>query len=322
MALSSSAEVQVRRGLLSPAKRRALRGELWGLGLASPWIAGLLIFTLAPFIASFYFGFTEYDAIHSPVWIGLGNYQRMLFEDKNFWLSFTNTIYYTVLSVPLRLALALLVAVMLNQGLFAQNLLRTAYYMPSVVSGVAASMLWLWLFDPTIGLINVFLSFFGISGPSWLLDPKWSKPALVLMSMWGIGPQMVIFLAGLQGVPQELYEAAEVDGANWFHRIRSVTIPLITPSIFFNLVMGMIGSFQVFTAAYVMTAGGPANSTLFYVLYLFWNAFSYYRMGYACALAWVLFLVVSVLTVLQFRMAGRWVYYEAGTAAGGQGGIL
>lgn len=304
--------------VLPATRRKAIKSEAWGLGLASPWIIGFLLFTLGPFLASLYFGFTNYDAIRPPVWIGLGNYQRMLFEDKHFWLSFNNTLYYTVLSVPLRLVLALFIAVLLNQGLPGQNLLRTAYYMPSVVSGVAASMLWLWLFDPTIGLINTFLSWFGIGGPAWLMDPHWSKPALVLMSMWGIGPQMVIFLAGLQGVPQELYEAAEVDGSGWLRRIRHITIPLITPSIFFNSVMGVIGSFQVFTAAYVMTAGGPANSTLFYVLYLFWNAFSYFRMGYASALAWVLFFVISVLTVIQFRMAGRWVYYEAGPAAGRQ----
>lgn len=306
------------RSATAASRRRALKNEAWGLGLASPWIIGFLVFTLGPFIASFYFGFTNYDAIRPPQWIGLGNYERMFTGDKHFWLSFTNTAYYTVLAVPLRLMLALFIAVLLNQGLPGQNLLRTAYYMPSVVSGVAASMLWLWLFDPTIGLINTALGWFGIGGPAWLMDPKWSKPALVLMAMWGIGPQMVIFLAGLQGVPQELYEAAEVDGAGWLHRIRHITLPLITPSIFFNSVMGVIGSFQVFTAAYVMTAGGPANSTLFYVLYLFWNAFSYFRMGYASALAWVLFLVIAVLTVFQFRFASRWVYYEAGQAAGRQ----
>lgn len=306
------------RSATAASRRRALKNEAWGLALASPWIIGFLCFTLGPFIASFYFGFTDYDAIHPPEWIGLGNYTRMFTGDKHFWLSFTNTAYYTVFAVPLRLLLALFIAVLLNQGLPGQNLLRTAYYMPSVVSGVAASMLWLWLFDPTIGLINTALGWFGIAGPAWLMDPHWSKPALVLMAMWGIGPQMVIFLAGLQGVPQELYEAAEVDGAGWLRRIRHITLPLITPSIFFNSVMGVIGSFQVFTAAYVMTAGGPANSTLFYVLYLFWNAFSYFRMGYASALAWVLFLVIAVLTVFQFRFANRWVYYEAGPAAGRQ----
>ncbi len=317
MAAASPAQAKVAPSASSVSRRRHLVREAWGLGLASPWIFGFLVFTLIPFLASLFFGFTDYDAIHPPKWVGLGNYVRMFSDDKLFRLSFVNTLYYALLSVPLSLFLALLVAVLLNQGLPGQNLLRTAYYMPSVVSGVAASMLWLWLFDPTIGLINNFLSVLGINGPIWLLDPNWSKPALILMSMWGIGPQMVIFLAGLQGVPQEFYEAAEVDGAGWLRRIWHITLPLITPSIFFNSVMGVIGSFQVFTAAYVMTAGGPANSTLFYVLYLFWNAFSYFRMGYASAQAWVLFLLVAVLTVIQFRVAGRWVYYEGGTATAG-----
>jgi multiple sugar transport system permease protein len=176
-------------------------------------------------------------------------------------------------------------------------------------------MLWLWLFDPNLGMVNVFLEWLGLRGPLWLQDPSWSKPALILMSLWGIGGEMVIFLAGLQGVPQELYDAAMADGASWWAKIRHVTLPLITPTIFFNVIMGIIGSFQVFTSSYIMTKGGPVNSTLFYVLYLYQNAFRFFQMGYASAMAWILFIIVLALTLLQFRLAGRWVYYETPTPA-------
>lgn len=285
----------------------------WGFIMVSPWVIGFLLFTLVPMIASLYFSLTKYTVLQPPHFLGLTNYQKLIFADSRHRIALYNTIYYTAFQVPISIVLALVVAVLLNQGLPGENVFRTIYYMPSVVSGVAIAMLWLWLFDPNLGLVNVALEWFGLRGPLWLQDPRWSKPALILMSLWGIGGEMVIFLAGLQGVPQELYDAAMADGASWWHKIRHVTIPLITPTIFFNLIMGMIGSFQVFTSSYVMTNGGPVNSTLFYVLYLYQNAFRFFEMGYASAMAWILFLIVLLLTILQFRLAARWVYYEAPT---------
>jgi len=284
---------------------------MWGYIMASPWLIGFVLLTVGPIIASAYFSLTEYSVLQPPQWVGLGNYIRLFTNDSRFGTVLYNTVYYTIFQVPLSIVLALVVAILLNQGLPGENIFRTIYYMPSVVSGVAMSMLWLWLFDPNLGLVNVVLGWFGVDGPLWLQDPHWSKPALILMSLWGIGPQMVIFLAGLQGVPPELYEAAEVDGAGWVNRIISITVPLITPTIFFNLVTGIIGSFQVFTSAYIMTGGGPANASLFYVLYLYRNAFEYFKMGYASTLAWVLFVIVVIFTLAQFKLSSAWVYYEA-----------
>ena len=291
----------------------AKMNRMWGYIMASPWLIGFVLLTLGPIIASAYFSLTKYSVLQPPEWVGLDNYQRMFIEDYRFRKALVNTIYYTVFQVPLSITLALIVAILLNQGLPGENIFRTIYYMPSVVSGVAMSMLWLWLLDPNLGLVNVVLGWFGLHGPLWLQDPQWSKPALILMSLWGIGPSMVIFLAGLQGVPQEMYEAAQVDGAGWLRKIRNITVPLITPTIFFNLIMGMIGSFQVFTSAYIMTSGGPVNSTLFYVLYLYQNAFRFFEMGYASALAWVLFFIILGFTAVQFWVSRRWVYYEAPT---------
>jgi len=288
----------------------------WGYGMASPWIVGFLVFTLGPMVASIYFSLTEYSVLQPAKFIGLNNFVRMFTNDPRYWISIENTVYYTVLQVPLGIIVALIIAILLNQGLRGETFFRTAYYMPSVVSGVAVSMLWLWLFDPTLGLVNNILEHLGIDGPRWLQDPTWSKPALVIMSVFGIGGTMVIFLAGLQGISESYYEAAMVDGANWWQKTWNITIPMITPTIFFNLVMGFIGSFQVFTQAYVMTNGGPVNSTLFYVLYLYQNAFRFFKMGYASAMAWVLFFIVLGLTLIQFRLAGRWVYYEAAAPAG------
>lgn len=295
-------------------KRFRLSTYAWGYAMASPWIIGFLLLTLGAMMLSGYFSLTEYSVLQPPRFVGLANYSKLLFRDARYHVALANTIYYTLFQVPLSLLLALAVAILLNQGLPGENAFRTIYYMPSVVSGVAMSMLWLWLFDPNLGLVNVVLGWFGLRGPLWLQDPGWSKPALILMSLWGIGGEMVIFLAGLKGVPEEFYEAAMVDGASWWDKVLHVTIPLITPTVFFNLIMGTIGSFQVFTSAYVMTNGGPINSTLFYVLYLYQNAFRFFAMGYASAMAWILFFIILLLTLVQFRLAGRWVYYEAGPA--------
>lgn len=289
---------------------RSRREALWGYIFVGPWILGFLIFTLGPVIASLGLSFARYELITPPNWIGIKNYVELITQDRLFLLSLYNTVYYTVFSVPLGIILAFLLALLLNVKLPGMNFFRTVFYLPAVTSGVAVSLLWIWLFNPQFGLINYLLRSIGLPGPGWLVDPTWSKPAFILMSLWGVGGTAVIFLAGLQGVPQSLYEAAVIDGASEWQKFWNVTVPLMTPVIFFNLVMGIIGSFQVFTSAYVMTGGAPQNSTLFYVLYLFRQGFRLLRMGYAAAMAWILFIIMVVLTLLQFRFSERWVYYE------------
>lgn len=291
------------------SKREAKFGYIF----ISPWLLGFLMFVIIPIIASLYLSFTNYELFKSRTsWIGLKNYIELLTQDRLFWKSLYNTIYFTVFSVPLGITVALILALLLNRKLFGVTIYRTIFYLPSVTSGVALSLLWVWLFEPNYGLINVILGRFGIQGPGWISDPLWSKPALILMSLWGIGGTIIILLAGLQGVPEQLYEAAELDGANWWQKFIHVTLPMISPVIFFNLIMGVIGAFQYFTQAYVMTGGGPVDSTLFYVLYLFRQGFLLLRMGYASAMAWILFIIILLLTIVQFKLASYWVYYEGG----------
>lgn len=275
-----------------------------------PWLLGLVLLRLGPMIISLYMSLMEWDLFRPPQFVGLANYERLLTADPLFWRSLGNTAYYVGGRVPLVLLLALLVAILLNQRVPIRNVLRTVYYLPTVTPEVAMFLLWVWMFEPNVGIINSLLAMLGVKpGPLWLGSTEWAKPALIIVSAWGLGSIMVIFLAGLQGVPQHLYEAAELDGANVWHKIRHVTIPLITPVIFFNLIMGIIGSFQMFTKAFVMTGGGPANSTLMYVLYLYHQAFLWFRMGYGSAMAWVLFAVLFVFTFIMFRRS-QWVYYE------------
>ena len=298
------------------AKRRlslSQKEALWGYAFTVPWIFGFLVFTLGPMIASLYFSFTKYNIIDPPTWIGLRNYQRMLFEDPLFWHSLQRTLYYAALALPLGLLFGLFLAILLNQKIPGVNLWRTAYFLPSVVAGVAVSLLFVRLFNPRVGLINPFLMSIGIENPpGWMNDPNWSIPTLVIMSLWGVGGGMIIYLAGLQGIPTALYEAAKIDGAGTWHRFRHVTIPMMTPVIFYNLVMGLIGSFQYFTEVYVATSGngGPLRSTLVYNLYLYQNAFKYFEMGYASSLAWFLLLLTLVATLLVFRSSPFWVFYE------------
>jgi multiple sugar transport system permease protein len=261
-------------------------------------------------LASFFYSFTDYDVLQPPRWIGLGNYVDLFHGDPLFWTSLRNTLIYTCLAVPLGVVFGLIVALLLNQRIPGIAVLRSVYYLPSVMPAVAISILWLWLLDPHTGIINILLRLIGGPQPGWLSDPSWSKPALVLMSLWGFGTSMVIYLAGLQNIPVELYEAAVLDGANERQKLRHVTLPLLSPVILFNVIIGTINSFQVFTAAYIMTNGGPVNSTLFYVLYLFNQAFSYFHMGVASAMAWLLFLMVAFVAFIQFRVIGRRVYYE------------
>ena len=307
----STAEKRGRAISSAALTSQARREERYFFLFISPWVFGFLLFTAGPILASIFFSFNIYDVIQPPRWTGLDNY-RGLFKDRLFWQSLKVTASYSAGAVPLGIVLSLAVALVLNRDIRGVSVFRTVFYLPSVISGVAVSLLFMWIFNSDFGILNYLLwKLFGIRGPAWLMSTTWVIPSLVLMSLWGIGGGIIIYLAGLQGIPTELYEAAEIDGAGSRARLARITIPMMTPVIFFNLVTGIIGSFQVFTQAYVMTAGGPHNASLFYVLYLYRNAFYYFKMGYASALAWVLFLVVLVLTLMVFKSSPAWVYYEA-----------
>jgi multiple sugar transport system permease protein len=289
--------------------RLARRENLEGWLFASPWIIGFLVFTLGPMIASGVLSFTDWDILSAPKWVGLGNFQRFT-RDASALHAIRVTTIYAVVSVPLQIILGVTLALLLNSKISGLRFYRTIYYLPAVLSGVAVALLWRWIFSKEFGLLNLGLSLVGIQGPGWLTDPAWALRALILMSLWGIGGSMVIYLAGLQGIPTELYEAAQVDGASSIRRFFSITLPLLTPVLFFQLIIGIIRSLQVFVEAYIMTEGGPAEATLFFVLHLYRNAFLYFRMGYASLLAWVLFIYVLVLTMLVFRSSRAWVFYE------------
>lgn len=289
--------------------RRAIRRNLDGWLFASPWIIGFILWTLGPMIASLWISFTEWDLISSPRWVGLANVTAMM-DDKLVAQALKVTTLYAISSVPIHLVAGLLLALMLNTDIKGLKFYRTAFYMPSVLSGVAVALLWRWLFSVEFGLFNTMLSYVGITGPSWLGDPKWALPSLVIMSVWGVGSGALIYLAGLQGIPTDLYEAAQVDGATGWGRFWYVTLPMMTPVLFFQLVTGLIAALQIFTQAFIMTDGGPNNATLFLLLYLYRNAFEYFRMGFASALAWLLFVYILVLTLILFRLSDLWVYYE------------
>jgi len=279
----------------------------------SPWIIGFILFYIGPVIASFYFSLTNWDLLSPPEFIGANNYVKIFTRDPLFLQSLKVTLVYTLTYVPLDLILGLLIALLLNRPLKGIGIFRTIFYLPSVLTGVAYVVMWMWIFNPTVGLINTLLRVFGITGPRWLLDPKFALWALVLMSIFQVGRSMVIYLAGLQDVPKELHEAASIDGANAWGRFWKITLPLLTPSILFNLIFGMIMTFQSFTNVYIATNGGPLDSTLFYVLYLYQKAFSLFEMGYASAMAWILFLMVLVLTLIIFKTSGKWVFYRSET---------
>lgn len=296
-------------------KRRPLtaRPDFWGFLFITPWLLGFLIFSAGPMIVSLYLSFCKYD-LHTLQFVGVENYHRLLFKDPLFVISLRNTVLYVLFSVPLGLMGSLAIALLLNQKVRGQRLFRTLFYLPSLVPAVASALLWRWLLDTENGLFNYVLSLVHIKGPGYFEDPKWTLPAFIMMSLWGVGGgRMIIFLAGLQGISDSYYEAARIDGANGFQQFRYITLPMLTPTIFFNLILGIIGSFQVFTSAYIMTAGGPNNASLFYVLYLFRNAFEYFKMGKASAMAWVLFLILLGFTMIQFRNARKWVHYEGGS---------
>jgi len=290
---------------------------LWGYLFLTPHALGLLLFVTLPILASIYLSFTEYNIFQPPKWIGLANYRTAFFEDWLFWPSLLRTFEYAFLSVPLGLIGSLTLAILLNQPVKAKGFFRTLYFLPSITPGLATIFLWNYILHPTIGPVNWALSKIGIQGPTWFADKTWALPSLVFMDLWGGigGGRMLIFLAGLQGVPESLYEAAELDGAGSWARFWHITLPMISPTMLFNLVLGVIGALQVFTSAFVATQGGPAFSTWFYALHVYQNAFEYFRMGYASALAWLFAIIVLVFTAVQLSMSRKWVFYagESGT---------
>ena len=284
---------------------------LWGFLFALPWLLGLLVFTIGPIFVSMGLSLTRYDVISTPEFIGAANYVRAFFEDELFWPSLGRTFRYAITVVPFSLIGSLCLALLLNQGFKGTNLFRTLYFLPHLTPSVAMAILWRWLLQPNVGPVNFVLKSIGIKGPGWLTDPKWALNSLILIALWGAmgGNNMLIFLAGLQGVPEELYDAAEVDGAGRWHKFRHVTLPMISPTLFFNLIIGVIGALKVFAMAFVSTGGGPSRATWFYALHLYNWAFQYYEMGYAAALAWIFAVVVVGITLIQFRMGNRWVFY-------------
>jgi multiple sugar transport system permease protein len=289
-----------------------LRNTINGLVFISPWLLGLVVFTIYPILASAYYSFTKYSVVKSAQWIGLENYRTLFTEDKLILRSLQNTLYYAVIFVPLSTAVPVGLALVLNMKVKGMAFYRTAFYLPSIMPAIASSMLWLWILNPQYGLANQLLHLLGLPPLGWLSSPQWSKPSLIMISLWASGGGIVIFLAGLQEIPQHLYEAAELDGASAFRKLVHITLPLLTPSIFFNLIIDLIAAFQYFTQAYIVTSGsgGPLDSTLFYGMLLFRNAFEYYKMGYASAMAWMLFMIVFGLTYFLYRSSGRWVHYQ------------
>ncbi|MFD2332468.1 carbohydrate ABC transporter permease [Cohnella sp. GCM10020058] len=279
--------------------------------LTGPWLIGLLLFFAVPMVASLWISLNQWDMLTPAKFVGLKNYNTAINHDPLFWQSLKVTALYAIFSVPLGLIASLLLSLLLNQAVRGMRLFRTIFYLPAVVSGVSVMVLWMWIFNPQIGLLNTILGYFGIAGPGWIFDPHWALPSMVIMSLWStVGGSVIIWLAGLKGIPPSLYEAAELDGAGGWQKFKNVTIPMLTPTIFFNLVMGVIGAMQTFGEAYVMTKGGPMNSTLFFNFYLFDHAFQNFRMGYASALAWVLFILILALTALVVKSSAAWVYYE------------
>jgi multiple sugar transport system permease protein len=291
---------------LSKAQRNNIQGYLFIL----PVVLGLIIFTIGPMIASLYFSFTKFPILSSPEWIGVRNYVNMLTAEKYFWQAVKVTATYALTAVPLGILGSFLLAMLLDQRIKGIAFFRTCFYMPTIVPALASAVLWGWLLNPDYGLVNAVLRAAGLPTSPFLSSPKTALASLVLMSLWGVGGGMIIYLAGLQGISQQLYEAGKIDGASGLQLFRHITIPLMTPTIFFNLVMGLIGSFQYFTGAFVLTAGGPLFSTYFYNLMLYERAFKWVQMGMASAMAWFLLVVVLLLTLLIFRSSSGWVYYE------------
>nr|WP_301711549.1 sugar ABC transporter permease [Oenococcus sicerae] len=295
--------------------QKRFKESLWGYFFIGPFLLGFFMFMFGPMIFSFIGSFTNYNLTSKMDFIGFKNFEQMFFHDNLFWKSFYNTIYFVLISVPLTTAASIFLAIILNQKIKGISVFRTVFYLPAILSGVAVYILWMQLLSPSSGLINTVLSWVGISGPSWLSDPNWTKPALIIMKIWGSGGAMLLYLATLQNISPSLYESAEMDGANSWHKFKSITLPLITPIIFYDIVTSIIGSFQIFQEAYVMTKngdGGIANSLLFYNLYTWNEAFVSFDMGYAMAMSMFLFLIVLLLTLINVKFAAKWVYYAGG----------
>lgn len=290
----------------TPQEWRNLR---LGLLFVSPWAFGFLLFTIYPLLSSLYYSLTRYDLLRPPVFLGVKNYTTLFFDDPHFWNVMYNTLYYVGISVPFGVGAAFLIANILNSDIVARSFFRSVIYIPSIVPAVASAMVWQFLMNVQYGAINGVLRYFGFSIIPFLSNPGWAKPSLILVAIWAQGAAVVIFLAALQDVPRSLYEAATVDGANLWHKFRNVTIPLTSPIILFNAIMGLIVAFQEFTVPWLLTEGGPMNSTEFYLVHLYRNAFEYLRMGKASALAWILFLIIVLFTYIIFRSSARWVYY-------------
>jgi multiple sugar transport system permease protein len=308
------ADVTLAKTATTPRTRRLSEETRAGWLTISPWFIGFIIFTAGPFLASLYFSFTKYDVINSPEWVGLDNYNRLLTRDRLFPLSLRNTFIYALIYVPLHVITALGVAMLLEKARTLKGFFRTAFYLPAITPAVATAYLWVWILNPNDGIVNQLLRALHLPAPAWTVDPFWTKPTIVISQIWMMGAAMIMFLAALQGVPRDLYEAATLDGAGAWERFRSVTLPLISGVTFFVTTISIISSLNVFTQGYVMfdKDGGPENSALFVVMYLFKRAFGsgYFQMGYASAIAWLLFLIILVVTFIQFKFADRWVYYE------------
>ncbi|PTM57865.1 carbohydrate ABC transporter permease [Desmospora activa] len=296
---------------VSIKKTKWRTSHVYGWLFASPWVIGMLLFFAFPLLSSIYFSFTSYSIINPGEFVGLQNY-RDLMNDSLFWTAIYNTVYFTVFFVPLSIFCGVSLALFLNMKVKGMAIYRTIFFLPTLVPHVAMAVLWVWLLNPQFGLVNGMLAAVGMDGPAWLGSETWSKPSLILMSLWGIGQAVVIYLAGLHDISQDYYDAAEVDGANSVQKIGHITLPLLTPVIFFNLVMGVIGAFQQFTLPYTMTKGQgtPGNSLVFYVMHIYDNGFKFFKMGYASAMAWILFVVIMALTTLIFVTSKRWVHYQ------------
>jgi multiple sugar transport system permease protein len=304
-------------GIPLPARRKWTKRDKANFKIAmlflSPWIIGFVAFTLYPMIVSLYYSFTIYHSKIAPEWVGLQNYADLI-GDKKFWIALYNTMYMVLIAVPLGLAASFFCAILLNLKVRGQSFYRVVYFLPSIVPTVAGTILFLWLLNPQVGLVNTILGKIGIDGPNWMADPNWSKPALILLGLWGMGGTIVIYLSGLQDVPVSLLEAAELDGASWWQRLWYVTIPMVSPITLFILITGMIGMFQYFAQAYVVgggdSLGRPLNSTLFYSVYLYQKAFLFLEMGYASAMAWILFIIILIFTILLLKVSDKFTYYS------------
>ncbi len=291
------------------ASRAAFRRELTGYAFIAPWLIGFVAFTLGPFLVSIYLSFTRYDIVSSPVWVGAANYKHLLNHDPLFWKALGTTLKYAAVAVPMGIITGVSLALLLNSRIAGISVYRTIFFIPSIVPLVATCVVFMWILNPQIGLVNGILKLFGVLGPAWLQDARWALRSLIFMSLWGVGGSMIIYLAGLKDIPAHLYEAAMIDGASAWQRTRHVTLPMMTPVIFFNLVMGVIHAFQYFTQAFIMTQGGPEESTTTYALYLFNRAWRYLDMGYASSMAWILFVIIMVLTGLILKSQKKWVHY-------------